>query len=92
MSTETCTESCVESCGGGGVEIQFHCPSGLPISTSGGTNSQFISEVASWLGGKERILKRMNSYVGIPATDLACYCYEIFVLKFVTDAVFRIQF
>lgn len=38
------------------------------------------------------ILKRMNSYVGIPAANLAFYCYKMFVSKFVTDEVFRIQF
>lgn len=46
------------------------------------------------VGSKLRsgILKRMNSYVGIPADNLACYCYEMFVLKFVTAVVSRIEF
>jgi hypothetical protein len=92
-TTETCTGAvCAESCGGGvGNSVPIARPgSPTPPQAVPIRNLSLKLPVGSEL--RSGILKRMNSYVGIPADNLACYCYEMFVLKFVTAVVLRIEF
>lgn len=92
MSTETSTESYAQSCGGGGWKFSSIARPGSPTPPQAVPIRNLSLKLLVGSEVRSGILKRMNSYVGIPAANLACYCYEIFVLKFVTDAVFRIQF